>query len=115
MDGHRQTVFIVYRGVPKFSDTRKPSCNQPKIRTKMPILRIFHQTDAYGKASSEDLISYSFRSSLIWVCTVCPDLSVRRSGIIVVVIKEHFDYSLRNIETSHVYTVTIMLIVRRQL
>ena len=40
--------------VPKFSDTRKPCCNQPKIQTKMPNLRVFHQKDANGKAKSED-------------------------------------------------------------
>ena len=43
-----------YNKVPKFSDARKPCCNQPKIQTKMPNLRAFHQKDANGKADSED-------------------------------------------------------------
>ena len=43
-----------YRKVPKFSDTRKLCCNSPKILTKMPNLREFHQNDANGIANSED-------------------------------------------------------------
>ena len=43
-----------YRKVPKFSDARKPCCNQPKIQTKMPNLRVFYQKDANGTANSED-------------------------------------------------------------
>ena len=44
----------LYRKVPKFSDARKPCCNQPKIQTKMPNLRVFHQKGATRKANSED-------------------------------------------------------------
>ena len=43
-----------YRKVPKFSDARKLSCNLPKILTKRPNLRVFHQKDANGIANSED-------------------------------------------------------------
>ena len=47
-------LYYMYCKVPKFSDARKPCCNQPKIQTKMPHLRVFHQKDANGKANSED-------------------------------------------------------------
>ena len=40
--------------VPKFTDIRKLCCNLPKIKTKSPDLRVFHQTDANGIAKSED-------------------------------------------------------------
>ena len=53
-----------YRKVPKFSDARKICCNLPKIQTKRPNLR----------------------SSLIWVCTVCPNLSVRKFRVITIVL-----------------------------
>ena len=43
-----------YRKVPKFSDTRKPCLNQPKIQTKRPNLRVFRQKDSNGIANSED-------------------------------------------------------------
>ena len=34
--------------------TKKLCCNLPKIQTKRPNLRVFHQKDANGIASSED-------------------------------------------------------------
>ena len=40
------TSNLVYRKVPKFSDARKICCNLPKIPTKRPNLRVFHQKDA---------------------------------------------------------------------
>ena len=43
-----------YRKVPKFSDARKLGCKLPKIQTNRPNLRVFCQTDANGKANSED-------------------------------------------------------------
>ena len=49
-----------YRKVPKFSDARKLCCNLLKIQEKMLNL------------------------SLMWVYTVCPDLSVRKLRIIMV-------------------------------
>ena len=47
-------LLVCYRKVPKFSDARKLCCNLPKIQTKMPNLRVFHQKDANGIANSED-------------------------------------------------------------
>ena len=43
-----------YRKVPKFLDTKKLCCNQPKIHITGPNLRVLHQKDANGKANSED-------------------------------------------------------------
>ena len=45
-----------YHKVHKFSDARKPCCNQPKIQTEMPNLRVFHQNDANGKQAVKTLI-----------------------------------------------------------
>ena len=45
---------MMYRKVPKFSDARKLCCNQPKIQTERPNLRVFPQKDANGTANSED-------------------------------------------------------------
>ena len=43
-----------YHKVPKFSDATKLRSNPPKIQTKWPNLRVFHQKDANGIANSED-------------------------------------------------------------
>ena len=43
-----------YCKVPKFSDARKLCCNLPKIQTKRPNHREFHQKDANRIANSED-------------------------------------------------------------
>ena len=75
----------MYRKVPKFSDARKLCCNQHKNQTKRQNLSIGYLfKDANGIANSEDPdqtapLGDSFRSSLIWVCTVCPDLSVQKN------------------------------------
>ena len=73
-------VLGIYCKVPKFSDARKLSCNQPKLQTKSLNLRVFCQKDANGIANSEDPDQTAPRSGLILVCTVCPDLSVRNLG-----------------------------------
>ena len=44
-----------YRKVPKFSDARKLGWNLPKIPTKKPNLRVFHQKDVNEIANSGDL------------------------------------------------------------
>ena len=75
----------------KFLNFRNFCCNLPRIQTKMQNLRVFCQNDANGIANSEDpdqtappLSDCSSRSSLIWVCTVCQDLSVRKLRVITV-------------------------------
>ena len=47
-------IRCMYRKVPKFSDARELGCNQPKIPTKRPNLRVFHQKDVNGIANSGD-------------------------------------------------------------
>ena len=72
---------MVYSKVPKFSDARKLCGKQPKIQTKRTNLRIFCQKDANGIIANSKNPN---QSSLIWVCTVCLDLSVRKLKIIMV-------------------------------
>ena len=43
-----------YHKVPKFSDARKPCCNQPKIQTKRPKPKVFYKNGANGIANSEN-------------------------------------------------------------
>ena len=52
----------------------KRCCTVPKIQTKGPNLRVFCQKVANGIANSENPEQTDPRSSLIWVCIVCPDL-----------------------------------------
>ena len=47
-------IGIVYRKVPKFSDTRKLCCNLPKIQEKRPNLWVFRRKDANGIANCGD-------------------------------------------------------------
>ena len=46
--------LLNYHKAPMFSDARKLCCNLPKIQTKEPNLRVFHQKDANGIANSVD-------------------------------------------------------------
>ena len=78
-------ICLIYRKVPEFSDARKLCCNLPKIQTKRPNLRVFCQKDANGIANSEDPDQTTpLGAVLIWVCTVCQDLSVQKLWIITV-------------------------------
>ena len=80
---------VEYHKVTKFWDTRKLCCNLPQIQTKRPKLRVCYQNDANEIANSEDPDQTApSRSSLIWVCTVCPDLSVRKLRVITVMHKK---------------------------
>ena len=63
-------------------NTPKICCNHPKIWTRWLYHRVMHPKDAAGIANSVD--PDQTRSSLIWVCTVCPDLSVQKLRIITV-------------------------------
>ena len=45
---------MAYRKILKFLDARKLCCNQPKIQTKRPNIRVFHQRDASGIANNEN-------------------------------------------------------------
>ena len=83
----KKLLFLEYRKVPKFSDAKKLCSNLPKTQTKRPNLRVFCQKDTNGIANSEDLDQTAPRSSLICVCTICPDQSVRKLRIIMVLLK----------------------------
>ena len=72
-----------YHRNPKNSETRKIYGNHPKILTKWLYHRVMHQKDTGGIANSVDP-DQTARSSLIWVCTVCPSLAVRKLRIITV-------------------------------
>ena len=82
------------RKFPKYLDIQKICCNHSKIWTMWLYHRIMSPNDADGKAHSVDTddqtaplgaVWYcSSRSSLIWVCTVCPGISVQKLRIITV-------------------------------
>ena len=67
-----------YRKFPKYSDTQNICCNHSKIWTMWLYHRVTRPNDADGMANSVD----PDRSSLIWVCTVCPGISVQKLRII---------------------------------
>ena len=66
---------ITYCKFPKYFDTQKICCNHSKIWTMWLYHRVMSPNNADGMANSVDPDQ---RSSLIWVCTVYPDLSVRK-------------------------------------
>ena len=70
-----------YRKFPKYSDTQNICCNHSKIWTMWIYHRVISPNDADGMANSVD----TDRSSLIWVCTVCPGISVRKLRNIMVI------------------------------
>ena len=73
-----------YRKFPKYSDTQKICCHHPKIWTNWLCHRVMSPNDVDGMANSVDPDQTAPRSSLIWVCTVCPGISVRNLRIITV-------------------------------
>ena len=70
-----------YHKCPKYSGTQTICCNHSKIWTMWLYLRVMSPNDADGMANSVDPDQTS-RSSLIWVCTVCPGISVWKLKII---------------------------------
>ena len=67
-----------------------------------------HPKDAAGIANSVDLDQTAW-SSLIWVCTVCPDLSVIKLRIITVLLDicrmEYFEILIKSyIGGYHIYS-----------
>ena len=70
----------IYHKFPKYSDTQNICCNHSKIWTLCLYHRIMSPNDADGMANSVD----PDQCSLIWVCTVCPGISVRKLRIITV-------------------------------
>ena len=76
-----------YRKFPKYSDTQNICCNHSKIWTMWLYHRVMSPKDADGMANSVDPDQTAPRSSLIWVCTICPGLSVHKLRIITVIDK----------------------------
>ena len=68
-----------------FLNIRTPQncCNHSKIWTKW-LSRVLSPNDADGMANSVDPDQTAPRSSLIWVCTVRPGISVRKLMIVTV-------------------------------
>ena len=85
--GHLSSGFWrEYRKNPKNLDTRKICCNFPKILT-MWLYPLSNGSKRCRWNSKQCRLwsDCSSRSSLIWVYTVCPDLSVRKLRIITVI------------------------------
>ena len=74
-----------YCKFPKYLDTQKICCNHSKIWTMWLYHRVMSPNDAGRMANSVDLD----QSSLIWVCTVCPGVSVRKLRIVTVLCALH--------------------------
>ena len=66
-------AMLYYRKNPQISDTRKFAVITLKAELDGFFLKAMHPKNAEGIANS-----------LIWVCTVCPELSVRKVRIITV-------------------------------
>ena len=64
-----------YRKNSKHSDTRNNYCNYPKIWLIWIFHRVMRPKDADRIANSVDPDQTAPQSSLIWVYSVCPDLS----------------------------------------
>ena len=81
-----QTVRQTYRKIPTISDTRKFAVITLKVEQDGFSLEKCIQKMQRELQTVYTLIRLLLtdcsRSSLIWVCTVCPDLSVRKLRII---------------------------------
>ena len=74
----RFSLLWWYHKIPKFSDTQNIWSNPPKFE------HVSKRCRWNGKQCSP-WSDCSFRSSLIWVCTVCSDLSVRNLRMILTI------------------------------
>ena len=88
-----------FRGHSKNSknlDNRKMWCNRPTIWTKWLYQRVMHPKDADRMANSVDAdqTTCSYRSSLIWVYSVCSGLSVQKLRNITV---DSYNKSAQNV------------------
>ena len=79
---HCSRSSMAYRKFPNYSDTLNICCNHSKIWTMWLYHRVMSPNDADGMANSVDPDQ---TAPLIWVCTVCPGLSVRKLRIITAV------------------------------
>ena len=84
-----QSCKVKYRENPKNLDIRKICCNHLEFEQRGFIIRVIMLLkDADGIANSVD----PDQTALIWVCTVCPGLSVRKLRIIMVKSAKAGDY-----------------------
>ena len=75
----QQALKISYRKFLKYLDTPKNCWNHPKSWIKWRFLRVMHPKDNRGNCKQgRPWSDCSSGSSLIWVYTVFPDLSVRK-------------------------------------
>ena len=81
---------LVNRKLPKNSDTRKFAVIILKVEQGGCTLGVMRPNDAEGIANRVD----PDQTALIWVCTVCPSLSVRKLRIIMVLSAEGHDCDL---------------------
>ena len=88
MDHGESTIHLYTVILQKFSETLKSCCNHSTIQTK----RLYKKVPNASKnpesiANSED--PDQTRSSLIWVCIVCPDPLCQKLRIITIRLNEH--------------------------
>ena len=76
--------FLRYHKFPKYSDTQKICCNHSKIWTMW-----LYQSNESKQCRQNGIQCRPWSDcssrSLIWVCTVCPGISVRKLRIITVI------------------------------
>ena len=77
--GRKSHRIYIYRKTTKNSDTQKMNCNFPKIWPKWIFHRVMSPQDAEWQTGRP------WSDCLIWVCTICPHLSVRNFRIIMVI------------------------------
>ena len=71
-------------GKPKYLDTQKIGCNHSKIWTMWLYHRVMSKRCRRNGKQWKPWSDCFSRSSLIWVCTVCPGIPVRKLRIITV-------------------------------
>ena len=78
-------ILLVPKGTVKFLNFGMPEILAViylKFKQRGQTLRVFCQNGANGIANSED----PDQTAPIWVCTVCPDVSVRKLRVIKVLV-----------------------------
>ena len=77
-----------YRKFPKYLDTQNICCNHSKIWTMWLYHRVMNESKRCRRNGKQCRAwsDCSSRISLIWVCTVCPGISVQKLRIITVII-----------------------------
>ena len=99
-------VHKEYRKFPKYLDTPKICCNHSTIWT----MWLYHKSNEskrcrWNSKQCRPWSDCSSRSSLIWVCTVCPGISVLKLRIITVANSEHVGHGIRTHMDVVMYTV----------